>query len=109
MCAYWDNPFVQEFLENTGKPIYQATATGCAFGLKAEYGSVAGLPMSKAWMIKGNLPLIPEILHHQCGCKPTVIHAPASGANTEDTGRYTSSFVHSVHDMFARTVAHRSE
>ena len=47
-CAYWDSPIVEEFFKKAGNPTYQATATGCAFGLKATYGSVAGFPMSKA-------------------------------------------------------------
>ena len=98
---------MKEFLKNIGKTPYQATATGCAFGLKAIYGSVTGFPMSKAWMIKGNLPLIPECLDRPCRCKPHVTRAQASGANTEVTGRYTSEFVKSVHEMFARTIAHR--
>ena len=107
LCAYWESPLVQDFMKRVGKPIFQATATGCAFGLKAIYGKVAGFPMSKAWMIKGNMPLISEALRKPCGCNPCVVHAQASGANTEVTGRYTPAFVASVHTMFSKTVAHR--
>ena len=84
--------------------VYQATATGCAFGLRAMYGPMKSYPMSKAWLIKGNLPLIPNYLHKSCRCEPQTKHAPASGANTEGTGRYTETFVNSVHSMFAKTV-----
>ena len=99
-CAYWNSPLVQELMTNVGKPIYQARATGCAFGLKARHGQVAGLPMSRAWTIKGNMPLIPEMLNKSCCCPPNTVHAQASGANTEETGKYIFPFEDRSFDVF---------
>ena len=51
-CTYWDSPIVQQFMESKKEPIYVAAATGCAFGLRAPKGPLAGAPMSKAWMVR---------------------------------------------------------
>ena len=35
-CAYWDSPIVQRFMQRRKEPVFEATAVGCAFGLRAE-------------------------------------------------------------------------
>ena len=81
--------------------IFEATATGCEFGLRAISGKEKGMPMSKAWHIKGTLPTITDYLHRTCQCRCRTVHATASGADTAHTGRYTPAFVASIHRMFA--------
>ena len=107
-CAYWDSPIVKQFLRRQKEPLYEATAVGCAYGLRAETGPLQGHPMSKAWLVNGNLPLLPSALERSCHCAANTVHAQASGDNTEIIGKYTPSFVAAVHSLFARTVAHRS-
>ena len=59
-------------------------------------------PMSKSWYVKGTLPTIEEFLDRKCQCEPNIIHAPAEGANTAHSGRYTSAFVTALHRAFAK-------
>ena len=61
-------------------------------------------PMSKSWLDKGTVPTIEEFLNRECQCEPDTQHAPASGANTAHTGRYTSAFVTAIHRMFSKVV-----
>ena len=100
--AYWETPLVREFFEKVGSPIYQAKATGCAFNLRAAYGQDAGLLMKRAWQIKGNIDLIPQMLDRSCTCPEGTEHALAEGKNTEHTGKYTQEFVRTVHCMFSK-------
>ena len=88
------------FSTRKGKKI-EATATGCAFNLRAIAGSDRGRPMSKAWHVKSTLPLVARYLDRCCTCPPHTVHAQAKGPNTTHTGRYTPEFVSSVHRMFA--------
>ena len=99
---YWDSPNVTQFLRNQKEPIQIAKATGCAFGLTAISGPLRSKPMSKSWYIKGTLPTIVEFLDRECECEPNMKHAPAEGANTAHSGRYTSAFVAAVHKAFAK-------
>ena len=98
---------MKQFLQRQKEPLYEATAVGCAYGLRAETGPLQGHSMSKAWLVKGNLPLLPSALERSCRCAANTVHAQASGGNTEMIGKYTPSFVAAVHSLFARTVAHR--
>ena len=102
--AYWNNPLVLDFLAKIGLPIYEARATGCAYGLRAVHGREAGQPMPRAWLIKGNISLIPHMLEKSCPCAKDTVHAQATGSNTEETGKYTEAFVRTVHSMFSRVV-----
>ena len=85
--------------------MFEATATGCAFNLRAIYGSDRGHVMSKAWHIKTTIPWVEQYLHRDCCCPPGTYHAQAKGRNTVVTGRYTPEFVSSVHRMFALHVS----
>ena len=58
--------------------------------------------MSKSWFVKGTLPTIEEFLDRECQCEPNIIHAPAEGANTAHSGRYTSAFVAAIRNAFAK-------
>ena len=100
-CSYWESPIVKQFLIKQNVHIYQAKATGCAFGLKAISGPLRNYPMSKSWLIKGTLPNIEEHLHRDCPCERCATHAPTTGANTAHSGRYTARFVASIHRMFS--------
>ena len=102
--VYWNSPLVLEFLGKIGSPIYEASATGCAFGLKAKFGQVAGLPMRRAWMIKSNIPILYEVLNKPCCCPRDTNHVQATGSNTVETGKYTLPFVSAIHSMFSRVV-----
>ena len=107
--AYWNNPLVLDFLKKIGSPIYEAKATGCAYGLRALHGQEAGRPMRRAWLIKGDIPLIPEMLEKSCPCPRDTVHAQATGSNTVETGKYTEAFVRTVHAMFSRMVASKRQ
>ena len=100
--AYWENPLVKEFFDKVGSPIYQARAAGCAFNLRAAYGQVAGQLMGRAWLIKGNIDLIPQMLDRPCVCPKGTEHAVATGSNTEHTGKYTEELVRTIHCMFSK-------
>ena len=102
-CEYWQSPQVLDFLRRQRGEVYQATATGCAFNLKASSGIDRGQRMSKAWHIKSSLSNIAEFLDRSCSCPPKYVHAKAEGSNTVKTGCYTPEFVAAVHRMF---VAH---
>ena len=108
-CKYWNTPMVKQFLKAEKGKVYNATATGCAFGSKAIAGKDKGKPMSKAWQIEGNLPALPDYLERNCACPRSTVHAQAAGANTAHTGRYTPLFVASVHRMFAFTIAKNND
>ena len=103
--AYWNNPLVLDFLAKVGSPIYQAIVAGCAYNLRALYGQEAGQLMGRAWLIKGNIDLIPQMLEKPCSCPKGTEHAVATGSNTEVTGKYTEAFVRTVHSMFSITAA----
>ena len=104
-CEYWDSPLVLDFLRGEKVPIFEATAVGCAFNLRAIAGRDRGLPMSKAWHVKSTLPTVAHYLDRCCTCPPKTVHATAEGENAAHTGRYTLEFVSSVHRMFARSDA----
>ena len=104
-CEYWDSPQVVEFLKRQRVKVFEATATGCAWNLRAIAGHDKGHVMSKAWHIKSTLPLVEEYLHRDCCCPPGTYHAQAKGPNTAHTGRYTPEFVSAVHRMFALYVS----
>ena len=108
-CEYWDSPQVVEFLNRQKGKVFEATTTGCAFNLRALYGRDKGKPMSKAWHIKGAIPLIPKYLERGCTCPPGTIHAQAKGQNTAHTGRYTPEFVSAVHRMYALFTSKRGD
>ena len=93
---------VKEFFDKIGSPIYQARATGCAFNLRAAYGQEAGQLMGRAWLIKGNIDLIPQMLDRPCTCPKGTQHAVAVGRNTEHTGKYTEEVVRTIHCMFSK-------
>ena len=103
-CSYWDSPNVTQFLHKQKEHIYIAKGTGCAFGLTAISGPLRSQPMSKSWFVKGTLPTIEHYLDRECQCEPNIIHAPAEGANTAHSGRYTSAFVTAVHKVFSKVV-----
>ena len=100
-CEYWQSPQVLDFLNRQKGEIYQATATGCAFNLRAVAGKDKGRRMSKAWHVKSTLPLVEHFLDRSCNCPPGYVHAKAEGQNTVHSGRYTPEFVASVHRLFA--------
>ena len=104
-CEYWDSPFVRDFLDRQQGDVYEATAKGCAFNLRAIAGPHRGVLMSKAWHVKSTLPNLTEFLDRPCRCGQNTIHAHAEGQNTVHSGRYTREFVTSVHKMFSKFVA----
>ena len=103
-CDYWESPQVQEFLIRQKGKFHEATASGCAFNLRAIAGPNRGKLMSKAWHIKSTLPTVEKYLDRPCSCSPTYKHASAEGQNTAHSGQHTVEFVASVHKMFASTV-----
>ena len=103
-CEYWDSPFVLEFLNRQTGDVYEATANGCAFNLRAIAGPYRGCLMSKCWHVKSTLPNLTEFLDRPCSCSPNYKHAHAEGQNTAHSGRYTREFVASVHKMFSKFV-----
>ena len=90
--------------KSEGTHIYIAKATGCAFNLTAIAGPLRQHPMSKSWFVKGTLPTIEKYLDKSCTCSPDVRHAPAEGANTAHSGRYTTAFVTAIHKAFLEVV-----
>ena len=100
-CDYWNSPHVQEFLSRQKGKVFEATATGCAFNLRAIAGPLKGKKMSKSWHIKSSIPTIEKYLNRSCSCPPNYEHAPTEGQNTAHSGRYTVEFVAEVHKMFA--------
>ena len=106
-CEYWDSPFVKDFLRRQNGNVYEATACGCAFDLRAIAGPYRGYLMSKAWHIKSTMPNLAEFLDRPCHCSPDSIHAYAEGQNTAHSGRYTPEFVNSVHKMFSTFISNR--
>ena len=81
--------------------VYEATASGCAFNLRAIAGPLRGNKMSKAWHVKSSIPTIAHYLDRSCSCPPNYQHAPTEGQNTAHSGRYTVEFVAEVHKMFS--------
>ena len=69
-CEYWQSPQVLDFLRREKGEIYQATATGCAFNLRAIAGKDKGRLMSKAWHVKSTLPTLAKYLDRSCSCPP---------------------------------------
>ena len=108
-CSYWESPQVEQFLRTQRGTTFEATATGCAFGLRAISGPLRNHPMSKAWHVKGTSPTTAEYLNRNCQCESNIKHAPTSGANTAHTGRYTSAFVTAIHRMFHEATKRRNE
>ena len=108
-CDYWKSPQVLDFLRQEKGEIFQATARGCAFGLRAIAGEDRGRLMSKAWHIKSTMPKLPEYLERSCSYSSKYIHGKAAGQNTAHSGRYTTEFVSSVHKMFSNHVSNGSE
>ena len=104
-CSYWDTSFVQNFLNRQKVKIFDATATGCAFNLRAIDAKERGTLMSKQWHIKSTVPDVSKYLDRPCVCHEDYVHAQAKGQNTAHSGRYTAEFVSSVHRMFSYTVA----
>ena len=99
-CEYWHSPQVLEFLSRQKGEVYEATAKGCAFNLRAAKGKDKGRLMSKAWHIKTSMSNVAEFLDRPCSCPPKSVHAKAEGQNTVVTGCYTPEFVSAVHRMF---------
>ena len=108
-CSYWESPNVTQFLRNQKEHIYIAKATGCAFNLTAIAGPLRSHPMSKSWFVKGTLPTIEKYLDRSCQCSSDVQHAPAEGANTAHSGRYTTAFVTAIHRAFLEVVRDKSK
>ena len=100
-CEYWNSAQVLDFLRREKGEIFEATATGCAFNLRAIAGKDKGRKMLKAWHVKSTLPTLAKYLDRSCSCPITYVHAKAEGQNTTHSGRYTPEFVSSVHRMFA--------
>ena len=96
--AHWNNPLVLDFLAEIGSPMYEAKATGYAFGLRAVHGQKAGLPMRRAWLIEGDIPLFQRCWRSPVLARDTV-HAQATGSNTIGTGKCTEAFVRTMHSM----------
>ena len=103
-CEYWDVPHVRDFLGRQ-KEVFDATAAGCAFNLRAIDSRDCGRLMSKSWHIKTNVKCVREYLHRPCSCPSNYKHAQAQGQNTAWSGRYTTEFVSSVHRMFSYAVS----
>ena len=102
-CEYWQSPQVLDFLRRQKSQVYEATATGCAFNLRAKYGKEKGRKMNKAWHVKSSMSNVAEFLDRSCTCPSNYVHAKAEGQNTVITGCYTPEFVAAVHRMY---VAH---
>ena len=95
--------------KSEGTHIYIAKATGCAFNLTAISGPLRSHPMSKSWFVKGTLPTIEKYLDRSCQCNSDVQHAPAEGANTAHSGRYTTAFVTAIHRALLEVVRDKSK
>ena len=107
-CEYWQSPQVLDFLARQKGQVFEATATGCAFGLIAKHGKDKGRRMSKAWHVKSTVPELRDFLDRSCSCPSNYRHAPAEGQNTAESGRYTREFVAAVHRLFSKHLSTKS-
>ena len=96
-CCYEDSLMGRSIPQSQGCHVIRVTS---AHDMTTEKGLL--------WLV-GAIRQIPKhipVLSWRCGCKAEVVHAKASGGNTEMTGKYIPLFVAAVHTMFTETVAH---
>ena len=78
-CSYWRAPFVYKFLSHRG--FVDAEFDGCMYGLVAEHGPNAGVPIKKPWKVACSPnSSLPTMLNKKCDHSHH--HTPCAGANT---------------------------
>ena len=87
-CSYWRAPMVFKWLAKRG--FVYAEFDGCMYGLVAEKGAVAGMPIKKPWRVACSPgSSLPSYLNRRCDGSHE--HTPCAGVNTVTTQDYTDS------------------
>ena len=95
-CSYWNLGYVRDFCQRNS--LVTTVFDGCAYGLVAQHGRDAGVPIRKPWRVDTNLAEIRGVLNRTCSC--TKPHAQCAGRETAATENYTDAIAEAVHYAF---------
>ena len=101
-CAYWSENRVASFLTKHG--FVFSDFDGCMYGLLAQKGRDAGMPIQKPWRVACSPnSSLPHLLNKKCDGSHT--HTPCQGQNTILTQGYTPKIVELVHKSITDDIA----
>ena len=101
-CAYWQDGRVRKFLARHG--FKKTDFDGCMYGLVAQRGRDAGMPIQKPWTVACSPgSCLPRLLNKKCDRSHD--HTPCAGQNTLLTQGYTQKIVDIVHQSITQDIA----
>jgi hypothetical protein len=104
-CAYWKVPKVEQFLTRHGFRF--AEFDSCQYGLRAQHGPRAGLPIRKSWRIACINFCLPDVLNKKCDGHH--VHATCEGKDTLRTQSYTPEIANIIHECVRNPIGGQSK